>query len=49
MDRLHVLDVQVCVNLGRADGRVAQHFLDRSEVGAAAEKVRGEGVAQVVG
>ena len=41
-------DVEVRVALGRAELRLAEQFLDRAEVGAGAEQVRGERVAKRV-
>jgi hypothetical protein len=37
--------VDVGVDLRRGDARVAQHFLDLAEVGAAGKQMRREGVA----
>ena len=39
----------VCVALGSRKARVAKYFLDRTQVGAARQQVRGGGVAQAVG
>ena len=42
-------DADVGVDLGRADVRMAEEFLDRAEVRAVIEEVGGETVAQHVG
>ena len=39
----------VRIELGRGQIRVSEHFLNRSEVGAAFQQMRGERVAQEVG
>ena len=43
-----VLEVEVGVNLGRTDVRVAQHFLDTSEVAARLQQVGRKAVPQGV-
>ena len=40
--------VDVRVNLRGGEARVAEHFLDRAQVRAVAEQMRGEGMAQQV-
>ncbi len=41
--------VQVGVDLSRGQAGVSKHFLDRAQIGAAAEQVRGEAVPQCMG
>src|SRR4051812_42187051 len=48
VDVLEPLGAEVRVDLRRGDVRVAEHLLDRAQVAAAREEVRGEGVAQRV-
>ena len=49
MHAADLVGVEVGVDLGRADRGVAQHLLDRAQVGAAGDEVAGEAVAQGVG
>ena len=37
------------INLGRGDIGMAQHFLDRPQIGPALEQMSGKGVAQSMG
>jgi hypothetical protein len=48
MDALETLLVDVGVNLGGRNIGVAEHLLDHTEIGAVAQQVRGEGVAEQV-
>ena len=48
VDRHQVVDVDVGVALGGAQAGVAEHLLDRAQVGALAQQVRREAVAQGV-
>ena len=49
VDFFETLDGHVGVDLGGADGGVAEHGLDASKIGSVVEKVRGEAVAEDVG
>ena len=46
MDFLETRVVDVCVDLRGRDARVAQHFLNLAQVGAASQQVRCERVAK---
>src|SRR5579862_6384948 len=48
VDASQIFAVDVCVNLRGRDVRVPEHVLHRTQVGAALEQVRGEGVAECV-
>src|SRR6478752_5120798 len=48
MHRSKIFPIDVCIDLGRRDVRVAEHLLDGAEVGAAFEEMGGEGVAEGV-
>src|SRR3954462_10889518 len=47
--RFEALRLYPSVRLRRADGGMSQQFLDGTQVGAALQQVRGEGMAQGVG
>ena len=49
VDRLQLAPVDLCVDLGRGDGGVAQHLLDDAKVGSSGKQVCREGVAELVG
>src|SRR3954470_21379917 len=48
VDVLEAVGREVRVELGRGDVRVAEHLLQRAQVAAAGQQVRGEGVTQRV-
>lgn len=48
VDRGQMLEIEVSIDLGGRDARMAQHFLDSSQIAGCLQKVRGEGVAQHV-
>lgn len=49
IDTGEVLEVQVRIDLGRADAGVAEHFLYRPQVTAGFQQVAGKAVSQHVG
>jgi hypothetical protein len=46
---MHVLEsfpLDMCIDLGRGDGRMSEHGLDGPEIGAPLEQMRGERMPQ---
>ncbi len=48
VDLGQMLEIQMCVDLGRGDAGVAEQFLDRAQVSARLQQMAGKGVAQHV-
>src|SRR2546430_17654470 len=48
VDAAQPLRIDVAVHLGRREGAVAEELLDRAQIGAALEQMRGERVAQAM-
>ena len=49
VDRLQLAPIDLGVDLGRGDGGVTEHFLNNAKVCTASQKVRGKGVAELMG
>ena len=49
MHFFQILSVNMGIDLGGDDVRMAQHFLDRAKVGPAFKKVSGEGMPERMG
>ncbi len=45
MNGFQLASIYLCVDLGRGDARMAQHFLDDSKICSAGEEVCGERVS----
>ena len=48
MNRLQAISVNVCVDLGRRDAGMAEHFLHGAQIGSSGQKMCGEAVSEGV-